>query len=591
MTTPPGYARWTPSLPTSLMGIFSPFQSSSDSTASQKDATPNANDGPGQTSRVPPTKRPMLSTITVKDAPSGPPSPSKSTGSTMFAEPETRSTSDDGSRDGSIDELRRSKKTSRPKTQFSICHPPPESKVKQRLHRRPRSLLQLHRLSPSARPLPAFEVIPSANFSVRLTRAITRVFKAKHGLCPNDLVIVKAEKYTKEEEEEQEARDVIGLICKGRRDEEKNPAGKATIHMASGKVWEASCLANGAYEFCTTDEHGLGRTVRWVPRKDKSGKMNPQRKFNFSTISPNSRRHPVIAYLKKTGLDINDKYKVPEPSTNTPMGSPSKSTTALEDAMDEEYMNQEHCETDDQLREIITMTAIWVTFKEGWSPSFRYEESAKDSSLSTPPGSPAPAPVEKRSSMRSIGSGIIRRTSVLSKSNRSSTASIAEEEEPPAPSRSTSVSTRNGRARADSSSTVLIHRATSNRRKNNNPQATWRPDLLASHDPLPETSREDLSRDFSAAQEPSTPTKKPSPLSDSRGDATQRRSATMPPSGLDAPTQTFRTSLEKPDHRESSATTETSGCSSPAGRAPQKRAEHKRKKSAWRRLLCGQSDV
>ncbi|KAF2765020.1 hypothetical protein EJ03DRAFT_331353 [Teratosphaeria nubilosa] len=476
-------SRWVPILPAITLQQLNPFASNDEAKPVSKHSTAK-----------PTTKRPVLSTFLASE---GPPSPSRSSASVMFAEPDANSNSTD-SREGSIDDQKR-KKSQRRKTSFSVCHPPPASTTRQKLHRRPRSLLQLHRLSASNRPVPAFEVIPSANFSVKLTRAITKVFGTRHGLCTSDLVVMKAEKYVSVDEEvEEEEAHVIGLICKGKREKDESTTGKAKVYMRNGQEWEAYPLMNGGYEFFATDEHGLGLTVRWVPKKGSKGKET--KRFNFSTISPNSRRHPVIASLSKTSLEVYDTYKMPDPSV-TPLSTPrTDSQCALQDAMEDEGV-REQCETDDVLREIITMTGIYVTFREGWSPSFKYEEkghvrsaSGVSSSVKTtpsvnsPPGSPQMA-VHKRNSVKSVGSSIFRRSASLMAGNRMSQGSLDEAVEM---RRSTSVRARGDstsvRARGDSTSTVLVHRAASNRRK----AATWRPDLLDAKHQLNETSREDL---------------------------------------------------------------------------------------------------
>ncbi|KAI5362259.1 hypothetical protein Slin15195_G059100 [Septoria linicola] len=614
------HARW-PSLPTNLLSLLNPFAQTADSDDSHNI---NKNDPTKATleSQHPTAsslKRPVLSTVQFGQSGSAPPSPSRSSASIMFAEPETRSTSEDGSREGSISDLKRSRKSSRPKERMSICHPVPESKVKQRLHRQPRSLLQLHRLQPNARPLPALEVIPSANFSVRLTRAITKVFQAKHGFCANDLVVLKAEKYGTQDEEAQ-ARDVIGLICKGSREEQKIGSGKMLIHMASGKQWEAYTTANGAYECCTTDEHGLKETVRWVPKKNKDGKgisSDGTRKFNFSTISPHSRRHPIIANLQKTALDINDSYKVPEPLAVTPLGTPSMSATILEDGFDEEVVGRNECTTDDATRQIIYLTAIWVAMREGWSPNFRYEDKRESligespnspaRSMTNPPHSPPASPspyasLEKRASIKSFGSGIVRRASVMSRSKRNSTASVKGESdaESPAPSRSASVTLGpSGRSRADSSATVLVHRAASNRRKKTEAMASFRSDLVCDDD-LHEMSNEDLSTRPSV----DTPKKpRPSPLARKAGGHPSghgERSADTTPDGVRTAGKSRSLSLtpeDKPGHRTSTTTDGTTSTRQPSHQPqsnhhplPQFQPEKKRKKGGvWRKLLCGAS--
>ncbi|KAK5113294.1 hypothetical protein LTR85_010911 [Meristemomyces frigidus] len=596
---PTGFSRWVPSLPTINLNSLNPFTNGEDVNKPAADAT----------------IRPVLSTASFASTASGNPlSQSQSNVSIMFAEPDTRSTSEADSREGSIEDKPRSKKssTNRAKTRYSVCHPAPASSARQKLHRRPRSLLQLHKICSNARPLPAFEVIPSASFSVRMTRAITRVFKAKHGLCPNDLVVLRAEKYSTEEEDEAlETRDVIGLICKGRKDDAATVAGKAKICMASGQEWEAYPLANGGYEFFSTDEHGLGLTVRWVAKRNKDGKQTKDKRFNFSTISPNSRRHPVIATLSKTSLEVNDSYKMPDASAATPLSTPKQNSTLLADTMGEEGNGKdEQCETDALLREIITMTGIWVTFKEGWSPTFKYDD--KDSAasmlarsaslgisnspskstpslLSTPPGSPKQVPLEKRGSIKSISSGIMRRSSLLNKGNRASQVSVPEEDEPASsPQRSPSTNKAKGRSRGDSTSTVLVHRAASNRRKNNQ-QATWRPDLLdAQQHPLNETSREDLNRTppppqpESAFDSPATPT--PVNL---RG-----KSAVLNEPLLQTPTKgsSGRPTIavaDSPTKRVSSATTDTSASEAPAKSIGKSAGRSGKRKGGWRKLFCG----
>lgn len=572
--------------------LMNPFGGESDTTKANDDSRhggdANRPNGIARGQTIVESRPPMHSTFSFAESESSP-SPSRTSRSSFFAEPETTNSLSAGSREGSLDGKRLGK--NRPKTQFSVCHAPPESRARQRLHRRPRSLLQLHRLRDAARPMPAFEVIPSTNFSLTLNAAITRVFKTKHGLCPSDLVVLQAEKYSApsdEEDEDKEVRDVIGLICKGRKDDDKQGGGRAKIVMADGKVWEAYPINKGGYEFYSVDKNGLALTVRWVPKRNKDGSnvgKDGLKRFNFSTISPNTRRHPVIASLSKTALDINDSYKLPNlTSIITPLGTPNRSSTILEDAMDDE---NDRLETDPHLRELITITSIFVTFKEGWSPSFKYDD--KDhiskfgphsptkslaSPIVSPPVSPALAPrhnpLEKRASIKSVSSDIIRRTSFLNKSNRNSIISNSDDEHHFSPSRSSSVA-KPGRSRADSSSTVLVHRAASNRRKNNQ---QWRPDLLGTRLTVQETSKEDLGR-MSLSKNRSIQT--PSPLA---GAAVK---------GRPAPTSSRHSSMDKKEeYHQGSVTTTASVPGSPSSAA--KKTKKAKKPSRWRGLFCGSRD-
>ena len=599
-----GQARqWVPSLPTSLIASLNPFAAADKPNDAADDAQQDAD-----------KQRSALSIIALN---SGPPSPTKSSASIMFAEPESQGTSLSGSREGSIDGKRRTKKSNKPKTTYSICHPPPASAARQKLHRRPRSLLQLHKVVPNSRPLPAYEIIPSANFSVRLTRATTKVFRAKHSLCPNDLVVLRAEDYYSEEpEEDQEARDVVALICKGRKDDGV-ASGKAKICMVDGGEWEAYPSVNGGYEFFTTDEHGLGLTVRWVPKKSKKeGVKSEFRRFNFSTISANTRRHPIIANLSKSSLDIYDSYKMPDLSAATPTATPKQHATTLEDGLDSDdntASKQEVRRTDDFTRSIITMTSIYVAFKEGWSPHFKYEDQTPSSRrnsihtpVSTPPASPAPHPtvLEKRSSILSVSSSLFRKSSLrTNRSNRNSTFSAMDHntkstEDVTAPRSSSAKAT--GRVRADSTSTVLVHRAASNRRSNNNRAATWRPDLLSAgkQSEVREVSREGTpTAQIKPSPQPSrnastttagNPSRRASVLPDPDPEAESESEVEEPPVPIPMPVQRETSERHVQGTRASSNATSESGA--PTKKQQQvvqvtRGAEKKSKK--WKRWMCG----
>jgi hypothetical protein len=102
-----GQARqWVPSLPTSLIASLNPFAS-----AQPKDTTDAQQNGDNQRSAL---------SLIAQD--SGPPSPTKSSVSIMFAEPESQGTSLSGSREGSIDGKRRAKRNNKPKSTYTICH-------------------------------------------------------------------------------------------------------------------------------------------------------------------------------------------------------------------------------------------------------------------------------------------------------------------------------------------------------------------------------------------------------------------------------------------------------------------------------------
>ena len=151
---------------------------------------------------------------------------------------------------------------------------------------------------------------------------------------------------------------------------------------------------------------GVNRAIGFWGKNRKGSKTGADGSdnfFRFSTISPNSRRHPIIARLDPAKLDISDVYSMPAPSAATPLSTPRQNSTFLEDTMEDELAesNEEYV-TDDRLRLIIITTGLWVAFKEGWSPSFKYDDkdttaqrspsrTTSFSPLTTPPSSPGPA--------------------------------------------------------------------------------------------------------------------------------------------------------------------------------------------------------
>jgi hypothetical protein len=377
--------------------------------------------------------------------------------------------------------------SSRPKTCYTIAHAPPKGNARHKIHVRARPLLQLHQLSQSKRPVPAFELLPSAIFSPSLSRAISKSFPTRHALCPADLAIVKAENYHQHEaspeQQEEESRNVLALICKGRKCD-GNTASKAKLFLQDGSEWEAYSLPNGGYEFFSTDQHGLGVTARWVlkrPRTTRSQSASDMasptwapndttKKFTFSTISSTSRRHPIIASLSNTSLDINDSYTAPSPVPTSPGISPPASSHE-HDQNSQEPVNTitDPIVTSQSLRTLITATAVWVTLREGWCPGYRYDDPMLPSPLLRPNNSPPKSPTELSSTSVTASqddapkrSGsiarILRSANPLKRTSTSSapldgTCSIDE----PSIARSASGDLSSRRLRADSSSTVLIH--------------------------------------------------------------------------------------------------------------------------------------
>ncbi|KAF2465422.1 uncharacterized protein BDR25DRAFT_306581 [Lindgomyces ingoldianus] len=321
------------------------------------------------------------------------------------------------------------KRSPRPKTTYNLAQPPPITGPRQKLHLRPKVLLQLHQVIASRRPKPVYEVIPFSLLAPRSTRRLARTFNTKEKLCPNDLLIVKVEEYdTKDEDEKSDderwgARDVIGIICPGKDD--KGGCVRTEVCMDDGSSWEVTGLPNGGYEFCYTDEHGLLLKRRWVPKTvhsrrvstmSSSSQASPslpveEKRFNFSTISATSRRHPVIANLNRACIDVLDSYMMPSATSPPTPGYPGSSVPTplvTPSSFDNSYFttNSEDrlpVKTDDALRSFIIVSGIWVAFSENWSPAYTWSKTACPSPLSTAP-SPRPSAPSRAMSMSLVDS-------------------------------------------------------------------------------------------------------------------------------------------------------------------------------------------
>lgn len=297
---------------------------------------------------------------------------------------------------------RQKKATVSTKTCFQLAHPPPAIKHRQRFSIRPKVLLQLQQISGATRPIPILEVLPSIVFAPKLARKFLSVFKGKDGLGADDLLVVSSQSYNSPslqkgkldditEEDSWATREVVAAICQPKK-REANSEHIIELCLNHGPVWEASPLPNGAYEFVSMDENGNRTVARWVPRrqltrrqshnghgKPETSSAEQQRKFTFSIINPNSRRHPVIATLYRSSIEIWDRYSIPS-NMNSPSSSIFKQMPVSTDGLPTRFEESEipttttMIETDEYMRNLIVISGIFVAFQEGYSPNFQYEK-------------------------------------------------------------------------------------------------------------------------------------------------------------------------------------------------------------------------
>lgn len=302
------------------------------------------------------------------------------------------------------------RKPTRPKTSYQLAHPASHARHK-RLRLRPRLLLQLQQVSQTPRPLPILDILPSTIYNSLLAGKFPALFRGRNGLGPNDLVIVMSELYErtvssipekapKSEAENHDHREVVATICQMLQ-EDAHLKGKAEICLNFGPIWEATPLPSGSYEFVARTQNGL-RVMRWALRAGKSRRSSsvhpvtqPReegKRFTFSVIDPQTRRHPVIASMTRNQLEIFEEYSAVARS-NTGPTTPTSAMSVISDLSDAEAPIEPNdvVTLDDGLRTLIITTSIWVAFREGWSPNFSYRDP-----LSSSNGKPIISPASSR---------------------------------------------------------------------------------------------------------------------------------------------------------------------------------------------------
>ncbi|KAF2036711.1 hypothetical protein EK21DRAFT_51348 [Setomelanomma holmii] len=311
---------------------------------------------------------PQKHVMTAPDTPSVTPTPSRpaSSGSSAAADEKLK------------------KRSLRCKTSYVCARPPkPVDCLATKLHLRPKVLLQLHQIIPSQRPKPTYEVVPFSLIPARSTRRLARTFNTRERLGPNDLLVVKAETYGSIDDR-WGSREVVGVICPAKSAKEATE-----VCMDDGmSCWEVTDMPNGGFEFNTTDEHGLNRKARWVPKPvhsrrvsgmSASSQLSPtfppgqdDKKYTFSTISANSRRHPIIATMTRGRIDVMDSYTMPSatspPTPASYMPSPAQTPASID--LDSFLPNDQlPIHTDDALRRFILVSAVWVASHTFCSPN------------------------------------------------------------------------------------------------------------------------------------------------------------------------------------------------------------------------------
>ncbi|KAG7286205.1 hypothetical protein NEMBOFW57_008511 [Staphylotrichum longicolle] len=349
----------------------------------------------------------------------------------------------DGAVPGRSAHSRRPRRAPRKSTTYCLGYPAPriigKTKVVQKVFL-PRLLLQLQKVTADGRSRPVLEVFPATRIAgpvvaPRLSKRFPGIFGVKRHLGYDDLVLVRrddgdssSDTTESENDESLEPRNLVAVYSPLRHSEE------AEIVLHDGSVWVARPLANGSFDFVHTNAEGTVTTARWAHRHTAAATPtslstdtatcpsgSPQTRFTFSILNPSTRRHPVMATLTPSSLDVQDNYTSVSPSharhppitrvgrslsvtsppsrSRTSPYSPSKlsslgSTSDEEDSAigipsspDCEPPERTVHEIDDTTKMLISVTAFWVALRSGWSKSYNSSRTSHDTPASPGAGS------------------------------------------------------------------------------------------------------------------------------------------------------------------------------------------------------------
>jgi hypothetical protein len=276
----------------------------------------------------------------------------------------------------------------RPSKTYILAKPAPRLATKQRrlVHIRPRLLLQLQQVT-EKRAVPVFDAIPSALVSgsviaPRVARKFPRLIRLKPELGLDDIILALSEDYSApdtgddgESVDELDKRELLGVVSPVPPDTAGGGCpieGLVEIALENDVIWTAYPLSNGSYQFTRADESGADVTARWARKTIYDGATGAAvgHKYIFSVLDPNSRRHPVLARLTPTHLEIYDSYaevKKPESSATVidfqmPPESPGKEQELL--ALPPHLFFPPTFPVPDAIRSLITASAVWVTLRD-----------------------------------------------------------------------------------------------------------------------------------------------------------------------------------------------------------------------------------
>ena len=319
----------------------------------------------------------------------------------------------------------RRRRTLSQSTQYCLGYPTPRKLGKTKVMKKvlPRLLLQLQKVTQDGRSRPCVEAFPASRIAgpvitPRLAKRFPGIFGVKRHLGYDDVVLVRRDDDDTLSEEDSDCED----LEKGKLLAVFSPvkhSDEAEIVLEDGSIWVAKPRPNGSFDFVYHDIHGVPKTVRWARRNTVShhptappadpstgtpvpSPIPPPARFTFSIINPLTRRHPVMATLSQSLLEVQDTYTSVSPShsrypphrvagrtlsmiglppissvgaaNNSPAKRMSVGSSTEAERDDGVIALQSELEParavhpiDDATKMLISVTAMWVALHLGWS--------------------------------------------------------------------------------------------------------------------------------------------------------------------------------------------------------------------------------
>lgn len=363
---------------------------------------------------------------------------------------------------------RRVSRVQRKSTTFFLGYPTPriigKTKVMQKVFL-PRLLLQLQQVSEDGRSRPVLEVFPASRIAgpvvaPRLSKRFPGIFGVKRHLGYDDVVLVRrddsdlaSDSTESEHEDSLERRNILAVYSPLKH------SNTAEIVLDDGSVWVAKPLANGSYDFVHTDLEGNTTTARWARRNtaaatptslstDTSTSTTPQTRYTFSIINPLTRRHPVLATLTPSSLNVQDTYisvstshnchppitrisrsqsvtSAPAPSSLSNPDCYSENDSAIGMPSTPEPDQRTVHQIDDPTKMLIGVTALWVALR-AYTPSGNDNPTSSPAATNSPNSNgPTRANRSRRNTWTRASTCDTRFSSDLSSSSCSSSAAPA----------------------------------------------------------------------------------------------------------------------------------------------------------------------